>query len=880
MVGTTLNHYRILRQLGVGGMGEVFEAEDTKLGRKVALKILPGSMASDPERRERFEREARAIASLNHPNIVTIHSVEEANGVPFLTMELVEGQTLGDSIPASGLPVNKVVAIGTAIADAIAAAQQRGITHRDLKPANIMLTSSGQAKVLDFGLAKLREGGADDPMGATTLATSGLTGEGRIVGTVAYMSPEQAEGKPVDSRSDIFSLGVILHQMAVGEQPFKGDTAISIISAIVKDEPVSVTDLKPALPLDLARIIKRCLSKAPDRRYQSAVDLRHDLEELKGNLESGDFRVSGVHPKPESGSRRPVIIGVAAVAVLAVSAIAWFATQSGEPSASAISLEDMRISRLTTSGHASRAAISPDGRYVVHVVAEDGRQSLWIRQTATTSNVQIVPPAEVRYDGVTISPDATYVYYSAYEGDRSVSSLYQVPALGGTPRKILEDIDSPVAFSPDGSEFVFIRGIVASRGANLMAAKADGSGERVVASSAAGELFVNERPSWSPDDTQVAVGFRSFLNNGTSGVMTIDIASGTARPLGETNWASVGEVAWLKDGSGVAVSAAEKGATISQIWRIAYPGGAATRVTNDLTHYNGVSLSADSRSLVTVRADTAATMWVMPAGSTAAARAITSGTSSFDGAPGLGWTRDGRIVYSSGAGGNADIWIRNADGSQPTQLTVTPEFDVQPVVCGDDTMVMFMSTRTGSPQIWRMALDGSNPVQVSTGPAAFQPMCAPGSDSVVYTNATTDGRVAVWKAPLAGGAPSLVRDFQITSKAMSPDGRFVAGGYVEGTRQRIGVLALDSDAPPQVIPMFPRSFAWTPDGRALTAVVGQDGVDNLWNVPLPSGTPTQLTTFTSDSIFNIAWSFDGKQLALSRGSGSTDVVMLQHVEVR
>ncbi len=880
MIGTTLNHYRILGKLGAGGMGEVFQAEDTKLGRKVALKVLPTSMAGDPERRERFEREARAIAALNHPNIVTIYSVEEADGTPFLTMELVEGQTLGDAIPAHGLPISRVLAIGTAIADAIAAAQQRGITHRDLKPANVMVTPSGQAKILDFGLAKLRESEPGTEEGVTTLADTGLTGEGRIVGTVAYMSPEQAEGKPVDSRSDIFSLGVILHQMSVGEQPFKGDTPVSVISAIVKDTPISVTEIRPALPVDLARIIKKCLTKTPERRYQSAIDLRNDLEELKAGLDSGEVQASGIRQAPAREGQRPLLMGIAAMAMLAVAAIVWFATRSNEPEASAISLADMRISRLTSSGNASLAAISPDGRYVVHVVREGGQQSLWIRQTATTSNVEIVPPADVRYDGVTISPDATYVYYSAYEGSQAVSALYQVPALGGTPRKIIEDIDTPVSFSPDGSEFVFVRGIINPRGANLVVAKADGSGERVLAASGANDMFVLERPSWSSDGTRIAVGYLALQSGGYAGVRTIDVASGTASALGDPIWSGMSDVAWLADGSAVVVTAVEKAGSTQQIWRIDYPGGRATRVTNDLSTYRGVTLSADSRALATVRAETMADLWVLPVGDATAARQITSaGSSGYDGVTGTAWTPDGRIIYGSGASGNPDIWIANADGSGRQQLTVDPAADGQPVLCGDGRFIVFVSMRTGVPHIWRMALDGSNPVQLSAGPLSFGPQCGPNSNSVVYTSATTEGKIALWRVPIDGGEPVLARDFQMAGNAISPDGTMVAGAYVEGQLQGIGVLSLDSNEPPMVLPVFPRAMAWSPDGKALTYVDVRNGVDNIWRQPLPSGTPTQLTTFTSDSIYTFAWSHDGKQLVLSRGSTSTDVVLFSANDV-
>ena len=287
MIGTQLGHYRIERLLGTGGMGEVYLASDTKLGRQVALKVLAGTLAGDPGRLARFEQEARAAAALNHPNIVTIHSVEHIDGVPFLTLELVDGQTLGELIPREGLPLDRVLSLGIPLADAVGAAHQRGITHRDLKPANVMVTSDGRVKVLDFGLAKVKEE-AQMPIDAG-LPTASLTGEGRIVGTVAYMSPEQAEGKPIDARSDVFSLGIILYEMATGQRPFEGDTHMSTLSAIIKDTPRGITDVRPGLPRELSKIISRCLAKDVEDRYQSAKDLRNDLRALKNELTSGEI---------------------------------------------------------------------------------------------------------------------------------------------------------------------------------------------------------------------------------------------------------------------------------------------------------------------------------------------------------------------------------------------------------------------------------------------------------------------------------------------------------------------------------------------------------------------------------------------------------------
>ena len=287
-IGQTLGHYRILRPLGAGGMGEVYEAEDTKLGRKVALKVLPEETSRDPQRRERFAREAKAIAALSHPGIVTLFSVEEAGGVDFITMELLEGQTLRRALPPDGLTFEGFLALAVPLADALAAAHERGITHRDLKPENILIGRDGRLKVVDFGLAK-RDGPFGSEEAGSHAPTRALTEEGRIVGTVAYMSPEQAQGKPVDPRSDVFALGIIFFEMCTGERPFKGENTVSVLSSILKDTPPPVTQVNASLPRDVARIVNRCLMKDPARRFQSAVGLATELTELKHESDSGEL---------------------------------------------------------------------------------------------------------------------------------------------------------------------------------------------------------------------------------------------------------------------------------------------------------------------------------------------------------------------------------------------------------------------------------------------------------------------------------------------------------------------------------------------------------------------------------------------------------------
>jgi len=330
--GQKLSHYRLIEKIGEGGMGVVWKAVDSKLDREVAIKILPDELASDPDRLSRFKREAKVVAGLNHPNIVTLHSVEEVEGLHFITMELVEGQTLTELLPRDGFAPGKLLEVATPLADAVSRAHRAGITHRDLKPDNIMIDNEGRLRVLDFGLAK-----ASEPLGFggnTQAATlDAVTEEGKILGTVAYMSPEQAEGKPVDPRSDVFSLGTILYEMASGRRPFDGDTSMSTIGSILKDEPASVTELNHSLPRHLGRIVRRCLAKDPERRYQTAQDLRNELEELKAEIDSGEHTGGPVATasRPRSSSRLLLFMGaIAAVAIVAV--IATTSRQGGETS--------------------------------------------------------------------------------------------------------------------------------------------------------------------------------------------------------------------------------------------------------------------------------------------------------------------------------------------------------------------------------------------------------------------------------------------------------------------------------------------------------------------------------------------------------------------
>src|SRR5688572_22602343 len=381
MIGTTLGHYKILRLVGTGGMGEVYAAEDLTLGRTVAVKILPATVAASAADLDRFEREAKAVAALNHSGIVTLHSFEKAGDVRFITMELVEGEPLTARIPPGGLPFDKLLRQGVEIADAISAAHDRGIVHRDLKPANVLVTTNGHVKILDFGLAKLRE--PEGPAG--DLPTQQLTGEGRIVGTVAYMSPEQAEGKPVDHRTDIFSLGILLYEMATGQRPFQGDTSMSVLSAVLKDQPRPVTELNPSLPSAFSRILKTCLRKDPDRRFQSAKDVRNELETLREELDSGELNRPMIAATTAPSRRWPVIAAlVAGVGMIALAAALWPRSPAAP---TPIAMQHLQLT--SAEGEELDPTLSHDGKWLLYGSTASGNGDIYLQSVGGQTPINL-----------------------------------------------------------------------------------------------------------------------------------------------------------------------------------------------------------------------------------------------------------------------------------------------------------------------------------------------------------------------------------------------------------------------------------------------------------------------------------------------------------
>lgn len=818
MIDQTLAHYEIVEKIGAGGMGDVYLAEDTKLDRKIALKVLPPELADDKDRRARFQREAKAIAALNHPNIVTVHSVEEAEGTHFITMELVKGKTLADVIPKKGMTLDKFFELAIPLADAVASAHEAGIIHRDLKPTNAMVTAEGRVKVLDFGLAR-----QDAPLELSRDSESPTevkTQEGVIAGTLHYMSPEQVEGKSVDARTDVFSLGVLYYELLTGNGPFGGDSAASVISSILKDTPEPVTALAPSLPHDVARIVRRCLVKDRTRRFQSARDVVNELRELEEEVASGRLKVP---PSGNTGRLRLPLwasVGILGVGVAAGYAVGKFteATPSGSNFGNPVQI-------ASAVGVEGNPAWSPDGGQLAYHSEQDGDFDIWIVPAGGGRPLNLTAD----YDGADQSPawapDGSRI---AFRSSRDGGGYFVMPALGGPARRVcpaaaaLPDLvgeteqlqwsRAPI-WSSDGTELACL--IVDETGVSVEIDSLDTRNARRVRLPSSSGFGMDL--SWSPNGRFFAF-VDALPGPDVTRLWVVSSASGKGAQATDglfnersPRWSANGEMLYYVSNRGGAMD----------LWqqRLAADGtrvGEPTQLTTGIGMTEAV-YSPDRTKLAYTRGRIVGNVWRLPILDERPATWADGEQITFERArvQFMEMSPDGRhLLMSSDRSGNMDIWMLPMDGGELVQLTTHPTPDWAPSWSPDGTELVFYSYRSGNRDIWTMPVAGG-PARQLTESEAFDgtPSWSPRGDQIAFATSRS-GSPEVW--------------------VMRPDG---------SEQRRIGAGLLTS---------------WTSDGDGL---VLPHADRSLWIHPIDGSTSQPLADDLANPL--VVWSRDGKTMFYS-----------------
>ncbi|MEZ5344692.1 MAG: LpqB family beta-propeller domain-containing protein [Pyrinomonadaceae bacterium] len=929
LAGEKLGRYKIIRKIGTGGMGEVFLAHDEQLDRNVALKVLLPEFSKDEQRVTRFKFEARAVSALNHPGIITIHEIVEEDGRLFIATEHVDGATLRRRMEAGDLTLLDSISIAEQVADALTAAHEANIVHRDIKPENIMIRHDGYAKVLDFGLAKpkiLKHTGNEDETIQMVKTLPGL-----VMGSVRYMSPEQARGKETDERTDVWSLGVVIYEMLTGENPFEGETISDSLAALIHEEP----ELSDDVPKDLARILRRSMDKNVETRYQNISELAQDLKTLRMNLErdntlghSPEFSKTTLLPKQNTSENKTLIHSTlsaentasvqsgnenktrintaahrrsawmlpAALVVLAVvlAAGAWYYLPVFSKSGGT-TFNNVQVSRLTNDGNAHAAAVSPDGKFAAYVNTQDGKPRLFVRQISTGSNVEVVPATDKAFLQPTFSPDGEFIYYVLL--DRGVGTLYRVSTLGGDSTEITVDVDSSVTFSPDGTRLAFYRHDATNGGDTLMVSGNLGKDLIPVVSSK--DFGLNEITDvvWTNDSDKILVaGTRSEGSSNPStkiliaGIKDKKILEGEEfEPVNSGGWQTIRSIRWLKDDSGIVFIGQKSIEQSRQIWHFSFAERKVNSVTTDTSDYASLSISEDGNTIVSDKVDRISGLSLFSPASKELKQLLPE-SKNFMGHLGISQMDDGKILYSKLSGDEVNIYLMDQEGSNERRLTKGGKFNIHSSVSGDGKYILFASNRSGSYSIWRMNTDGSDPKQLTAAKNSNDvfPRTTKDGKTVFFGRQANDGgKGQLMKVSIDGGESSPFIPQSETSELLarvSPDGGSIAftsftyDKELKKFKHLLRIASIDGGDFVEQTHEFEfdirKNFEWSPDGKSIT-FAKRSGIDNLYRLNIEDAKESEITNFNSGNLINFAWSKDGKDVFLVRGIINSDLVLIK-----